>query len=81
MNFFIDVVATFGAVFAYYDSPLFERVRNFLALTKLQTILMFALFFTFTTAIGFHFFDYIVAASSAVLMLNAVNTRLRQIRR
>lgn len=80
-NYIIDVIATFGAVFAYYDSPLFERIRNFLALTKLQATLLFALFFTFTTAIGFHFLDYVVAASSAVLMLNAVNTRLRQIRR
>jgi hypothetical protein len=80
-NYIIDVIATFGAVFAYYDSPLFERTRNFLATTKLQTTLLFALFFTFTTAVGFHFFDYLVAVSSVVLFVNAVNTRLRQLRR
>lgn len=80
-NYIIDVIATFGAVFAYYDSPLFERVRNFLSLTKLQVTLVFALFFTATTAVNFHFVDYLFAASSAVLMLNAINTRLRQIRR
>lgn len=80
-NYIIDVVATFGVVFAYYDSPLLERVRSLLSLTKLQVTLLFALFFTFTTAIGFHFFDYFVAVSSAVLFVNAINTRLRQLRR
>lgn len=81
MDYIIDVIATFGAVFAYYDSPLFEKIRSFLKFTKLQVFLLFALFFTFTTVISFSFIDYLFAASSAVLFVNAFVTRLRQIRR
>lgn len=81
MNFLLDVIATFGAVFAYYDSPIFSRIREYLSFTKLQTILMFSIIFTFTTVIGLNAFDYLVAVASSVLIINALNTRLRQIRR
>lgn len=80
-QYIIDVVATFGAVFAYYDSPLFERIRNFFNSTKLQMFLVFALFFSFTTFLGFNVIDYLFAASASVLLVNALVTRLRQIRR
>lgn len=80
-HYIIDVIATFGAVFAYYDSPMFERIRNFFNSTKLQMFLLFALFFSFTTVINFSLLDYLFAASSAVLLVNAVVTRLRQMRR
>lgn len=80
-EFIIDALATFGAMFAYYDSPLFERIRNFFNFTKLQVILLFSVFFVSTTALNFNFIDYLVAVSSFVLILNAINTRLRQIRR
>lgn len=81
MDFLIDIIATFGAMFAYYDSPLFEKIRNTLSLTKLQTVLVFALIFTFTTVVGINLIDYVVAVASSVLVINALNTRLRQIRR
>lgn len=81
-NILIDIFATFGALFAYYDSPLFTTLRRKLSfITRPQLFFIVSLFFVLTTLINFNYLDYLVAVSAGVLFINGFVNYFRLRRR